>query len=901
MLATTNAQIAPTAIPAANSVAGPSTGATQAPDNSLATGSYLPMSADAPAVPVTTIDAKAIEDSGESDNLMEVLAKVAPQFSGGLNLGPTNGNIASNSTNGGSQVALRNLPTLVLIDGHRAAFAPVDAVGGFEFADLNLIPVSAVEKVEIMTEGASAIYGAGAVGGVVNIILKSDYNGWAMDSRYEWATSLQAGHWSSRTVDITGGVSNGTTSILIGAAWTKQDPLYQYQVSTSKFTSGTTNYPGVVNVGGAYYLLNPSLTTPPVNASLQTPEQLVAAGVYSGPYSSQYIVDHYNLSTAPTSFIGDQRKSLVVNFDHKLTDTVKFVGTVMYSQTDTFSELTAQPVSETIEPGAPNDPFSVAVKAHDRFVDHPREDLIDTTNLLAIAGFEGNVGSDYTWNTSADYNTQSQHFVNQNLVDVRQLIAAEESSSLNLFAYQQAPGAIANSGIFGSALGEFQTSLLTYDALLTGKPFTLPGGDFEFAVGAQYRREGLSANADINSLPATFDWASGTTISPLTTSRSIWAEFAQVNIPLVSPSQKIPGIYSLSTSDAIRHEAYEGINDKPTDPLFSVRYQPFDDELTLRGTWTKAFIAPTLYELYGPVTYGPLISLAPFETPYGPFDSQPPYVTGSNPLLKPSFSESATVGFVYAPRVVKGLSVAVDYHRIRLTNIVSTADELVALEDVDLHGPASAYAKLVGIGNFPGRPGSTPITAPGQIGLDPANIYFLGTFANLDGIKYEGVDMAVNYTVEIPGIGHFDLSNKTTFNLKYWALSPDAPAEETAGYASYYNGTIPRFRSYTTLDYQRGGWGVFLAQTWIPALTDNDDGEHVDPYYSYDVVVSYTFSSSDPSFLSSLKGLKLSLGVTDLLNRQPSNDYDVFSTDNADISTYSPLGRTVYASAAYKF
>ena len=894
----TTAQVTAPAAPA------PSSDQPQTLEKFVVTGSYLPMSADAPTMPVTTIDAKAIEASGESTNLMEVLTKIAPQFSGGLNLGPTNGNIASNSTNGGSQVALRNLPTLVLIDGHRAAFAPVDSVGGYEFVDLNLIPVSAVEKVEILTDGGSAIYGSDAVGGVVNVILKSDYNGWEMDTRYEWAPNLQAGHWSTRTVDITGGVSNGTTSILIGAEWTKQDPLYQYQVSTSQFTVGTTNYPGVVSVGSAYYLLNPSLTTPPVNETLQTPAQLVAAGVYSGVYNSGYIIDNYNLSKKPTSVIGDQRKSVVVNFDHKLTDTLKFVGTVMYSQTDTFSQLNAQPISETIEPGSPNDPFSVAVKAHNRFVDYPREYLADTTSLLAIAGFEGKVGSDYTWNTSVDYNTQSQHFINQNLVDVRQLIAAEDSSSLNLFAYQQAPGAIANSGIFGSALGEFQTSLLTYDALLTGKPFTLPGGDFEFAAGAQYRREGLSANADINSLPATFDWASGTTISPLTTSRSIWAEFAQVNIPLVSPSQKIPGIYSLSTSDAIRHEAYEGINDKPTDPLFSVRYQPFDDELTLRGTWTKAFIAPTLYQLYGPGGFGFSSDLTNFQTAAGAVianDGQANESSGSNPLLKPSISENYTVGFVYSPKAVKGLSLTVDYYRIRFTNIVSTTSDIGALQDVELNGAASPFAQFVGIGNYPGQAGYTPITAKGQVAPDPSNIYFVNAEVNLNGIKYEGVDAAIDYSFEVPGVGHFDVGNKTTFNLKYWALSPNTPAEETAGYVSYYNGTIPRFKAYTTLDYQRGGWGVFLAQTWIPALTDNDDGEHVDPYYSYDVAVSYTFSSSDPSFLSSLKGLKLSLGVTDLLNRQPSNDYDVFSTDNADISTYSPLGRTVYASAAYKF
>ena len=151
------------------------------------------------------------------------------------------------------------------------------------------------------------------------------------------------------------------------------------------------------------------------------------------------------------------------------------------------------------------------------------------------------------------------------------------------------------------------------------------------------------------------------------------------------------------------------------------------------------------------------------------------------------------------------------------------------------------------------------------------------------------------------GIGHFTVSNKDTYNFKYWVLAPLSAAEQTAGKVSYYNGTVPRWRAYTYVDFQRGSWNATLANTWIPALTDDDDGEHVNPYYSFDAMVGYTFSQNDPSFLALLKGLKVTVGVNNFLNRQPSNDYDVFSTDNADISTYSPLGRTVYINAQYKF
>jgi iron complex outermembrane recepter protein len=882
----------------------PAADQTQTLEKYVVTGSYLPMSADAPIMPVTSIDAKAIDQSGNSDNLLNVLEKIAPQFSGGLNLGPTNGNIAANSTHGGSQVALRNLPTLVLINGHRAAFAPVDSVGGFEFVDLNLIPVSAVEKIEVLTDGGSAIYGSDAVGGVVNIILKSDYNGWELHSSYEWAPDLQAGHWSERTVSLTGGVSNGTTSIMIGAEWTKEDPLYQYQASNSTFTTGTSNYPGVVNIGSAYYLLNPSLNTPP--SGHQSAAALLASGAYLGPYSSSYIISHYNLAHLPTSIIGDQRKSLISNFDHKITDALKFFGTIMYSNTETFSQLNAQPLSVTLSAADPTNPFNVAAKAHNRFQTNPREYNDDTTSLLGIAGLDFKISPDYALKVSVDYNVQKDNYTNQNLVDSRQLAYAESNDLLNLFAYNQAAGAVANSGIFGTAFGNFETSLYTYDALFTGKPYALPGGDIEFALGAQLRREGLGANADINSLPATFDWASGTTISPLTTARNITAVYAQVNVPIVSPAMKVPFVYSLNTSDAIRHENYQNVqNGSPTDPLFSLRYQPFDDQLTIRGTWTKAFLAPTLFELYGPGGIGFSSDLTQFQTAGGTIignDGQANESSGSNPALKPSFSENYTVGFVYSPKQIKGLSFTTDFYRIRYTSIVGTASDVTALQDVELNGPASPYAQFTALGNFPGQAGSTPISAKGQIAPDPSNVYFVNALVNLAGVKYEGYDVGIDYSWEWAGVGHFTFSNKDTYNVKYWVVgSPGTPAEQTAGKVSYFNGTIPKWRGYTSLEFNRGSWTAYIANTYIPALTDDDDGEHVNPYYSFDVSVSYTFSQNDPSFLALLKGMKLSVGSNDVLNRQPSNDYDVFSTDNADISTYSPLGRTVYVSATYKF
>jgi iron complex outermembrane receptor protein len=868
----------------------------------VVTGSYLPISADAPAVPVTTIDAQAIEASGTTTNLLEVLSKVSPVFQGGLNLGPSNGNIASNSTNGGSQASIRNLATLVLINGHRLSFSPVDAVGGYQFVDLNLIPVSAVAKVEVLTDGASAIYGSDAVGGVVNIILKDNYNGFEVGTRYGFSDGLVTGHYSEKSAYLTGGVSNGKTSITISAEWTKTDPLYQYQVSTSRYTVGTTNYPGVINSGSSYYILNPGLAAPPAgHVPIAT---LVSQGVYSGPYTSSYIVNNFNLSSKPTSLLADERKSFIANFDHHLTDTLTFSGDVFYTQTNTFSQLNAQPVSVKLAATDPTNPTNATFTAHNRFVNYPRQYLTDTNSIQGVGALDGQLNPNWSWEVSGDYNEQRQHFQNPNLVVASALATAESSDALDLFANTQAPGALAASGIFGTAFGEYVTSLTTYDAVLKGKPVTLPAGDLQFALGGEFRREGLSSTADVNSLPGSFNWASGTEISPLTASRNIWGEFAQMVIPIVSPAMKIPGLYSLSMDDAVRHEEYAVVSKKPTVPLLALRYQPFDEHFTLRASYTQSFISPSLYQLYGPSNIGFTNDLTNFKTSTGQVignDGQANVQSFSNTGLNPSQAETWTAGFVYSPEGLKGFTIGADYYRIRQSGIIGVPNVNPYIQDIELKGAASVYAKNAALNDFPGTSDSTPITAPGQVSGNPGNVYYNVNEGNVSNDKYEGMDVAIGYNWEWAGIGRFQFTDKVTYDFAYWVQTPGVAPEETAGKASFNNGTIPRYRSYATLTYTRGGAEATIADTFIPSLTDDDDGEHIAYYTAVDLEAGYTFSQSDGGLLSYVKGLKLSVGVNDLFNRQPSNDYDVFSTDNADISTYSPLGRFFYLEASYKF
>src|ERR1700693_3569334 len=148
------------------------------------TGSSIPTTPSEAAVPVTVLGAKEIEATGVNSNALELLRKAVPSFAGRSNTGNSNANNNNQNTAGGSQIQLRNLDTLVLVNGRRMAPSGINAIGGKNFVDINQIPVAAIERIEMLSDGASSIYGSDAIGGVVNLILKSEYEGAEIGGRY---------------------------------------------------------------------------------------------------------------------------------------------------------------------------------------------------------------------------------------------------------------------------------------------------------------------------------------------------------------------------------------------------------------------------------------------------------------------------------------------------------------------------------------------------------------------------------------------------------------------------------------------------------------------------------------------------------------------------------------------
>src|SRR5947208_1364979 len=197
------------------------------------------------------------------------------------------------------------------------------------------------------------------------------------------------------------------------------------------------------------------------------------------------------------------------------------------------------------------------------------------------------------------------------------------------------------------------SKLATLDAIIyTTSLFELPAGGIGFAVGGQFRRETLEENPDMLNVEG--DIVGNSPVPTANCGRKSYAFYAETSIPIFSPTNAIPGFRSLEFTAAGRFEAFENNNTNVLVPKFGMRWQPFDEQLTLRATWGEGFREPSLEELCG----SPLSTLEPSHDPKngGVFEPETNTLISSNPGLQPEDSRSFSGGFVYTPKYVAGFT-----------------------------------------------------------------------------------------------------------------------------------------------------------------------------------------------------------------------------------------------------
>jgi iron complex outermembrane receptor protein len=923
----------------------------------VVTGSNIPAPANAAIKPVEVIGSVQVANSGEETDLADILRKTSTEFSGNGNLGLENANSEAFFTQGGSFLQIHNLATLVLINGRRVAFDPAAAGLGGEFVDLNMIPPAAIDRIEIVSDGASAIYGSDAVGGVINVILKSNFNGW--EAGIHWGESSNKGGYTERSGYLSGGVSNDTTSIMVSVEGTKTSPIYMSQRPYSNPIYGVTSYPGIISVNPinlmtgqsgplSYYKLNPSLNAPPGFLQYSI-SQLVQMGVYI-PETAQQVLGGYNIAGSQTLLSSLSRRSAVLDFEHKIFgDKLVVFGDGIYSWDHTQSSVIGDSISPYLSapftdplvygsspppPGAYayipyvpftnlESPFSPSwlyqgatvnlVNVGNLFSQYPNMSE-DTSDFVRFAGgLRGAISPDYSWEAGIDLNRYHLGYSGTGQIDTANLNAALASGAINPFAYSQPLGSLPGN-IIGTKSNSLSSTLISEDVILRGTPFQLPSGALSFAVGASHTYERLSASPDAVSQSiapglSIAGWLDSQSLSPFAAHRDFTSLFAEVKIPIVGPQQNLTGLHKLTLDVAGRYDDYTVVGGT-TVPNIGLNYQPIDDQFSVRGSVGRSFGAPQLYQLFGPSVSGPIPPFS-YQSLYG-FTASGAGFNGfdnSNPNLKPFRANTWSAGFDLTPRSLPGFELTFDFFGASQAGAIGYLNQVEIVQSVELLGPASPYAQYVHVGS----PTGPEVKAAGQLSTsNPTSIYVFVPLLNLANQLDRGFDVGLNFTWNTPSLGRFALSSTATIWSSY--LVQETPLQKyydyvgtATGGGSDSQGTIPQWKIYTTLTWSTGNFDATVGHTYIPSVNDIGAGGSfasapvgVSSYQQFDGILGWDFSKGTSA--SWLKNLKMRVGVNNAFNEMPPVAPGAFPSTNADVGDYGgPIGRLYFVDATYRF
>ncbi len=942
----------------------------------IVTGSNIPTAEEVTPSNVDTLTDSDIKRSGQAIDILNVLTKTDPDFTGAGNLGSSNANISSGITYGGSTISIRGLPALVLLDGRRISDSAAIAAGGAAFTDVSLFPTSLISRIEVLKDGASALYGSEAVGGVVNVFLKSDFTG--LEFGYRYGFTIESGVAERRAYAIAG-VGNETTHVTVAFQYYEVDPLYLRERAYSRIPGGvTTTYAGSVNGVGGRALLEGAINSPfqagitPGSAgAAQNFRDPVFAGIYDPATTAD--VTAFDLSKIPTSTQKQRNTDMFGSFTHDIFGKqLEVFGDLMYANNNNYLQLNGQPLSNrtgVVIPGGttanafggvPFNPFTTPFNGSstgtvgNRYQAHPRtfENTSDFYRLLG--GLRSQINKDWFAEAAYYYSHYTIDYVNGGLVNAVQLnnliagtAAGFEHQYFDFFA-RNPVGEVGGGGgdpmaaplsqaafesVFGNNIRKLDSYQKVMDARITGFPFELPGGGVGVSVGAEYRDEGFkvadSPEIFVGSVP----------IGIIDRGRGISSYYGEIRVPVISSEMKVPFVYSLELSAAGRHDHYEGVSEDANVPKLTLRYQPIQD-LTIRSTYSNSFVAPTLYQLYGPQSSGfsPSLSLN------GIVQDQAQVLAGSNPDLVPSTAESYTAGIVYSPHFVPGLTVTADFFKTLQRGIVGVIGGQTILSSVNALGPASPYASQVSFFNFPGQPGAQPVGAPGTPTGAPgsflqgelATVFYTDLNRNLGAERITGFDFSARYLWDIHAWGQLEVGANAVYFLsqdfKNFPFTDFYTVSGGIGDEAF--GAFPDYKVTMLAEWRVMGFTASWNATYIPEMHNEllgdittgklDQLDTVKDYFVMDMRLSYEFHRSPapiaapmgkdakdtkavagttPGTLSwsdrLVDGLRLSVGLNNVLDEDPR--YVEGGNSATNLATYDPYGRFLYFEIAHKF
>lgn len=823
--------------------------------------------------PVQVIDRETLATSGKitvADALRAISANTG---------NATNETSNSGWASGSAGIGLRGLSqknTLVLLNGRRLANYGFPSNGLSDtFVNLNALPLVAVERIEVLKDGASAVYGSDAVAGVVNIITRQNFEGLEVGGSYGTSDEGGLDTVRGRVVGGFGDLDSDGFNVLASVEGYTRDRLDQDQRSLTR--SGIySDLPGGRWNGwsakGARFLVG-GRSVPLLDAAGNCPAgmTLTASAPIDGLAGNTCAI---NLAPYTTLIPSTERYQAYVNATVRLTDRADLFGEALYSRIHGASIFgsspyftleggrfalnaqtgLAEPVSNLLPANNPYNPYGVATPIEYTFFDLGQSLKTNRSDAFRLLGGARGRGDRFDWEVATFFaKSTEEETVAAGFASRWPLAQALADGSLNLHDPAATPSAVLDA-IRLSTVREAQSSLHGVDFKFNGDLFELPAGPVGFAAGIEARTESLVSrnpwqiDAGLQVRPA---------IAAVDGERDVAAVYAEFNVPIVQ---------GLELQLAGRGDDYSDFG-SAFSPKAGIRWQALD-ALLVRASASRGFRAPSLSENSAStnISYGSVVD--PFDPDIAGSRQSPTFFTVGNTGLDPERTRSYNVGLVVSPRADTSLSL--DWYRIELDNLIGTNNTTTIVQAND---PADVIrdsrGKLVAVYN---------------------------RYQNLSTLKTSGLDAEFNQTVRTAA-GDFRITSVYTHVLDY--SRPQVVGGLLVDYAGSNLGpSLPRNKLTS-----RFGWSIGdfeTALTWYrtggydqkASVAATAVQSRVDSYDQFDLYAGW----------SGIEGLTLYAKVDNVLDETPPHDAS-FPGIRApyDFSQYDLRGRYFQVGFDYRF
>lgn len=845
------------------------------------TGSYIKGTGTDEASPVEVLNSDYIQKQGAL-TIGELTQKLS--VSTGTENNPDS--FTSGETQGTSNVNLRGLgltSTLVLVNGKRQSIAAAVANDGSVFVDTATIPMAALERVEILKEGATATYGSDAVAGVVNFILRDDFEGVEVSLGHQTtATSSQ----DTSDVSILAGTNFGdNTNLLVAASFLQQDPLSSAERAYTTINAVSTLGRSFLNLGG----LAPGL--PPVIDG--------GTGAYAGTYGPGETIPDANceanggvLSGGFVPSLGGQkcgflygprfnlvneeeRTNLYAALTHDMDNGISIRGEIGFAKNEVLDnpQSPSYPALNfpTILPGQAGSPFDGFVRWYGRPLGAEAPSPLAPRNsetLRASLDLSGSLDDGaWDWRASLTYSENDREAYQPDTIASRLTAALagqggeSGTETFNIFDPSQNSAELIDY-ISATTYTNRKTDLLVADLVVSGPWFELDNfGTVNLAYGAQFRNEGYSVNRnDIYTQkpdPITGELQDVDLIflgggAPVDVTRDSFAAFAEVSMPLND---------SVELNVAARYESLE--SDSSLDPKISLRWQA-TDKLVVRGSMSTAFREPSLVQQYnvgtslqGLVDPGATSALFVRVRAEGSID------------LKPETSTNTNLGLVYSP--TDNLNLRLDWWQFEYEDVI-TIENAQGKLNADPNGPS--VSRVNGVLN----------------GMQVSYI-------NAATVDTDGIDVSADWNIPAGDAGDFGVQLAYSRFNSYEIPDGNGGKKDVVGSFNHDNfvRSLPEAKWNLTADWERGNHSAavvlyhvdsYTTGRAVPASAVGFDN-NIDSWQTVDASYNFNFNIGDTQAV-------FTLGGKNLTDEEAPRVYDA-ANFSYDPKQHDPRGRLYYA------